>query len=216
MSPVGCYAVCMSRRSRLRALIRRRLGRAPSSRHTPERAESPRTEHEPEEAAAPQLPPGHALAQAEALAESPSAAHVRLADLEILRGVLRPAGRPLLVNHWATWCEGCVEELPDLVELVQAHAGAIDAVGISWELFSSSRPGAVQRVEAVARRHGLAWPSWIFDGEPEELFEGLSLTDRLIPQTTLFGPGGKRRFHHVGALDATALRELDRRIRGGA
>src|SRR5699024_5559085 len=32
----------------------------------------------------------------------------------------RYAGRPLVVNFWATWCPPCVKEMPDLDELSQA------------------------------------------------------------------------------------------------
>src|ERR1700750_1283137 len=43
-------------------------------------------------------------------------------DLEGLKKLLQPASdpsqaRPLLVNFWATWCDPCREEFPDLVKL---------------------------------------------------------------------------------------------------
>ena len=42
--------------------------------------------------------------------------------------------------HWATWCEGCIEELPILEDLIQVleelpQKKKIDIYGISWDNF---------------------------------------------------------------------------------
>ena len=37
------------------------------------------------------------------------------AGLEETRALLQPSGKSLVINHWATWCEPCVDELPRLV-----------------------------------------------------------------------------------------------------
>ena len=53
----------------------------------------------------------------------------------MLQSALFKGGRPLLVNHWATWCDGCVEELPELVELHSQIADKVDFLGVSWDGF---------------------------------------------------------------------------------
>jgi thiol-disulfide isomerase/thioredoxin len=47
--------------------------------------------------------------------------------------VLEPRGKPLLINFWATWCEPCREEFPDLVQINSEYAGRIDFVTISLD-----------------------------------------------------------------------------------
>ncbi len=41
--------------------------------------------------------------------------------------------KPLLVNFWATWCDPCREEFPDLVKLDADYKGKIDLITISLD-----------------------------------------------------------------------------------
>lgn len=50
-----------------------------------------------------------------------------------IKTALKPNGKPLLVNFWATWCIPCVEEFPDLVKLDAEYKGKIDLITISLD-----------------------------------------------------------------------------------
>lgn len=54
-------------------------------------------------------------------------------DATAIRDLLKPRGRPLLVNFWATWCVPCQEEFPDLVEIDREFRGQIDFITISLD-----------------------------------------------------------------------------------
>lgn len=54
-------------------------------------------------------------------------------DNSKLAEVIKPAGKPLLINFWATWCEPCREEFPDLVKLEIEYKGKIDVITISLD-----------------------------------------------------------------------------------
>jgi len=54
-------------------------------------------------------------------------------DIEGLKKLLKPSGRPLLINFWATWCDPCREEFPDLVKLDIAYRGKIHFVTVSLD-----------------------------------------------------------------------------------
>lgn len=54
-------------------------------------------------------------------------------DEVTIKELLKPKGKPLLVNFWATWCIPCREEFPDLVELDKEYKGKIDFITISLD-----------------------------------------------------------------------------------
>jgi len=57
-------------------------------------------------------------------------------DAEALRNLLKPNGKPLLINFWATWCEPCREEFPDLVKIGADYKDKIDLITISLDELS--------------------------------------------------------------------------------
>ena len=50
-----------------------------------------------------------------------------------LKNLLAARGKPLLVNFWATWCDPCRDEFPDLVKLDAEYKGKIDFVVVSLD-----------------------------------------------------------------------------------
>ena len=116
-----------------------------------------------------------------------------LVGLVGLKMGLEPRGRPLIVNHWATWCDGCVRELPDLAVLRRDTKSLADFVAVGWEGFSG--PGSpsdwIERVDSISREHGVDWSTMVFEGTPDELFEGLSVSKTTIPQTWVLDSSGR-------------------------
>ncbi len=50
-----------------------------------------------------------------------------------LKTAVKTNGKPLLVNFWATWCDPCREEFPDLVKLDADYKGKIDFITVSLD-----------------------------------------------------------------------------------
>ena len=50
-----------------------------------------------------------------------------------LKNAVKPNGKPMLVNFWATWCDPCREEFPDLVKIDAEYKGKIDFITISLD-----------------------------------------------------------------------------------
>src|ERR1051325_7275983 len=54
-------------------------------------------------------------------------------DIVGLKRLIKPNGKPLLINFWATWCDPCREEYPDLVKLDEQYKGKIDFLTVSLD-----------------------------------------------------------------------------------
>lgn len=129
-----------------------------------------------------------------------------------LKALLVPGDKPVVINHWATWCEPCVDELP---RLVRAHAGIGDkaeVMGISWDLFDN-QPGNVPAAELAASvsskvaefadSYGVGYGSVLYTGKPETLFALCGLEVHQVPQTLVLARRGgevKVLWHHKGIL----------------
>ena len=61
---------------------------------------------------------------------------VTAVDTIALKNLLKRTGenaKPLLINFWATWCDPCREEFPDLVKIDVDYRGKIDFITISLD-----------------------------------------------------------------------------------
>jgi len=140
----------------------------------------------------------------------------RLVSASELERALTPRGRPLVVHHWATWCEPCAEELPRIEALAKALGDVADVVGVSWELFDSQEPPkqALGTVDAYAEGMGLSWPTLVFKDGPEALFKVLELDFQQIPQTRVLGPDGACLEDLQRPLEAADVTRLSERLSG--
>ena len=74
------------------------------------------------------------------------------------------AGRPLLVNFWASWCGPCIEEMPELQRFAAEQAGnGVQVVGIALDdaaavrAFLASAPRALP--DPARRRRARPMPA---------------------------------------------------------
>jgi cytochrome c biogenesis protein CcmG/thiol:disulfide interchange protein DsbE len=149
------------------------------------------------------------VAQQQPQAVEPSLAE--LADLWAVRFAVDPQGKPLVVNHWATWCDGCLEEVPALVALYKKWSDRVPFVGIGWELLNGADPGAgLELVAAAHRDHGMPWRTLVYTGAADDMFVALELPSTQIPQTFVLDGDGVPKFWHLGALDERDVAELER------
>lgn len=104
-------------------------------------------------------------------------------------------GQPVLVNFWATWCEPCRTEIPELVALDLAYrARGLKVIGVSLDKDLTS-----ERIRAFAERRGVGFTLW---RDPEEALAGAMGVNQL-PATFLLNERGALLWSSVGALTAT-------------
>ena len=102
-----------------------------------------------------------------------------------------------------------MDELPVLAGSAKRHAGKVRFLGISWDRFGGERHGAdtLSTVAETASSAGVPYGTLVFTGEPEDLFEGLSLEARSIPQTFVYDASGKEVARFGEEVEAAALEE---------
>jgi thiol-disulfide isomerase/thioredoxin len=104
------------------------------------------------------------------------------------------AGKPLLVNLWATWCAPCVKELPTLDRLSWGATGP-RVVAISQDM------GPHASVEAFLNSHKIANLDAYQD--PKMALSG-ALGAEVLPTSILYDAHGKEVWRYVGDLDWTS------------
>lgn len=155
---------------------------------------------------------------AEAAAPSPSTAsfpeECRPASSSQVLRALGPGPRLRVVNHWATWCDPCVEEIPLLVAIHLQLEDRADFLGICWERFDDDRPldALAVRVADFASVRAVRYPSLLVTDPPETFFAALKLDWRKIPQTWLIDREGVVRWKAEGALTEESAAELVARV----
>ena len=65
--------------------------------------------------------------------QRPAGPTVTKIDQKRFAELIKPNGKPLLINFWATWCEPCREEFPELVKIDSEYKGKIDFITISLD-----------------------------------------------------------------------------------
>jgi thiol-disulfide isomerase/thioredoxin len=115
-------------------------------------------------------------------------------------------GKPLVVNHWATWCDPCVSELPYLASVAARHAGRIRFIGVSWDRFTDagSDDEVREEVDSVRAQFRLEYPTIIAPADPSGFFEAFDLETQTIPQTYVWDGAGNKLWFYNGEIEGEA------------
>ena len=105
------------------------------------------------------------------------------------------AGKPTLVNLWASWCAPCVKELPTLDRLAQARSGKLNVVAISQDMAPHAS------VEAFLKAHKIANLDSYHD--PKMTLSG-ALDAEVLPTSILYDASGREVWRYVGDQDWTS------------
>jgi thiol-disulfide isomerase/thioredoxin len=126
-------------------------------------------------------------------------------DIEGLKIIVKPNGKPLLINFWATWCDPCREEFPDLVRLHTAYRGKVDFVSVSLDDLADIA-GDVPKFLAQMKSE---IPAYLLHTPDEEAAINLVSNDWSgnLPMTILLTPDGNKAYVKNGKirLDAVTL-----------
>jgi thiol-disulfide isomerase/thioredoxin len=114
-------------------------------------------------------------------------------------------GTPAVINLWASWCEPCRTELPQIQRYADRSAGLLRVVGVITSDPVRSRP------QSLIDDLGLRFP--MLDDESGVLLRRVGA--QVLPMTLLVDAQGRVAYrYNARPLDATALSGLVERYLG--
>ena len=117
------------------------------------------------------------------------------------------AGKPTLVNLWASWCAPCVKELPTLDRLAQAQDGKLNVIAISQDMAPHAS------VDAFLNEHKIATLDSFQD--PKMALSG-ALNAEVLPTSVLYDSNGREVWRYIGDQDWTSAGAAKLLAEGGA
>jgi thiol-disulfide isomerase/thioredoxin len=133
---------------------------------------------------------------------------IREIDLEGLKKILQrdpKDTRPLLINFWATWCDGCREEFPDLVK-------GLNFVSVSLDDILDIKTKVPDFLKQVKAEMPVVLLN-VNDPEPAIHFVDPNWQGDM-PATFLYDKDGKIVFKYFGAIKPAQLRgEIDKLVK---
>jgi len=133
---------------------------------------------------------------------------IKAIDLEGLKKILQrepKETRPLLVNFWATWCDPCREEFPDLVKLDNDYrTKGLSFVAVSLDDLSDIKSAVPQFLKEMKA----TMPVVLLNvNDPEPAIKVVDTAwDGQLPATFLYDSQGKIIFKHFGRIAPLELR----------
>ena len=110
-----------------------------------------------------------------------------------------------MINVWATYCNPCLKEMPELGELVQEYDAAdFQLIGIVSDVVEGQDEDALAYAAGLVEETGAAYPHLLLN---ESLYKGLLAEVSAVPTTFFLNEKGEVLDVVVGAMDKTHWKE---------
>jgi len=125
----------------------------------------------------------------------------------------RDNGKPLLVNYWATWCEPCRDEFPDLVKVdADYRPKGLDFIAVSLDDLADIKTGVPKFLREMHAR----MPAYLLNlSDPEP---AIKLVDPnwggALPATFLYNAKGEVVYKSLGRIKVDELRAAIEKLVG--
>lgn len=117
------------------------------------------------------------------------------------RAIAEWAGRPLMLNFWATWCAPCRREIP-LLQALHTEQGqdGLQIIGIAIDRLPD--------VTAFIGEYGVSYVNLVGQEDAMAVSDLFGLADLGLPFTVLAAADGQILTVHIGEVDVGQLREM--------
>src|SRR6185295_4116181 len=127
-------------------------------------------------------------------------------DTDALKGLItKERERPLLVNFWATFCDPCRDEFPDLVKIDKDYRPhSMDFVTVSLDDIDQITTDVPKFLNAM----NATMPAYLLNvSDPEPAINFIDKRWRGdLPATYLYNEKGEIVYYHIGRVNAAELR----------
>ena len=136
-----------------------------------------------------------------------AASEITVVDLEGFKKLLQRDAkepRPLLVNFWATWCDGCREEFPDLVKIDDEYrAKGLNFLSVTVDELEDKQL-AVSFIQEMKAKMPVVLLN-VADKEPA--IHAIDMNwDGALPATFIYDRTGTVVYRHFGKIKPEELR----------
>jgi thiol-disulfide isomerase/thioredoxin len=114
---------------------------------------------------------------------------------------------PLLVNFWATWCEPCREEFPDLVRLdTEFRPRGLEFITVSLDDVADIKTSVPQYLHTMRA----SMPAYLLNvPDPNEIILSVDPAwSGAMPATFLYDARGRLVYKHLGRIKTEELRAV--------
>ena len=135
-------------------------------------------------------------------------------DTEGLKGLLtQQREHPLLVNFWATFCDPCRDEFPDLVKINKDYGPrSLDFVTVSLDDMTDIKTSVPEFLDKM----NATMPAYLLNASDPE--PAINLVDKRwqgdLPATFLFNEKGEVVYKHIGRVNTAELRAAIEKVVG--
>jgi thiol-disulfide isomerase/thioredoxin len=132
-------------------------------------------------------------------------------DDEKLKQLLKPSGKPLLVNFWATWCGPYREEFPGLVKIDAEYKGKIDFITITLDFEEELTTGVPKFLQEMKAE----MPTYLLTSADENTLIPSIAKDwsGALPFTILYNENGEITYSRQGKVDPETLKaEIEKKL----
>ena len=144
------------------------------------------------------------------------AAVVTPINTDELKGLLsQQRQKPLLVNFWATYCDPCRDEFPDLVKIDQDYRSqSLEFVTVSLDDMTDIKTEVPKFLDSMKA----TMPAYLLNASDPE--PAINTVDRAwrgdLPATYLYNEKGEVVYKHIGRVNVAELREaIDKVVKKG-
>jgi thiol-disulfide isomerase/thioredoxin len=133
-------------------------------------------------------------------AQAPEIRVATVADVQ--KAIKQPGARAVLVNVWATWCEPCREEMPDILRAYREQKPR----GLRLVLVSADPKDKLAGAQKFLAGLGVNFPSYLKTGDDMQFIDGLDPKwDGTLPASVLFDGKGNKLQLWSGTVSYEAL-----------